>query len=202
MRHKELTVKGPTELGESIEIGLPSWIIQDGNYKDFRVGDTVKFAVELRPTTVERTKSIPFPIVKRIGPAKYQGIALVLSVRPEVWVLDIGICAYIDSPPAVQVAVGDYLSVDFVLGVDPYFYSEVFARLSDFPAMIYTWRVQSILIETAPFVERDHKFVRDPAKLCRRAITETDAQNDDNGNGDYVLVCQRLACPALSAMTR
>ena len=36
-----------------VSIGLSAWIIQDGNYGDFRVGQQARFALEFHPQAME-----------------------------------------------------------------------------------------------------------------------------------------------------
>jgi len=69
------------------------------------------------------------------------------------------------------------------------------------PPLIYTWHINRIGIETAPFIETldargTRTMVRDEAKSAYRDIPETDAWKDDNGDGEYVLECTLADIPA------
>jgi len=83
------------------------------------------------------------------------------------------------------------------LGIDPFFYFETLSRLTGIPPLIYRWKIERILMQTAPFIESDlpvmgKVMVRDPSKLAYREIERTDAWHDDGGNGDYLLECRRV----------
>lgn len=60
--------------------------------------------------------------------------------------------------------------------------------------MIYTWHINKIGIETAPFLETvdargTRIMVRDETKSAFREVQQTDAWKDDDGHGEYVLEC-------------
>jgi hypothetical protein len=40
------------------------------------------------------------------------------------------------------------------LGIDPFLYFENATEIKGIPALIYSWTIEDILIETAPFVEK------------------------------------------------
>lgn len=121
-----------------------------------------------------------------------------------------GILAFQETKPDRHFKKGSLHTGELSLHIDPYFYFEYLHRDSDMPPLIYTWRIKRILIETAPIVEVVKKdfggpsnyWIRDPSQRDRREIAETDAWNDDNGNGDYVLVCERLPDPPRRSSTQ
>jgi hypothetical protein len=51
------------------------------------------------------------------------------------------------------------------LGVDPFFYFEQLHALAGMPPLIYTWRIDEISRQAAPFVEVGNMLIRDPTKL-------------------------------------
>ena len=82
------------------------------------------------------------------------------------------------------------------LGVDPFSYFERFHNLQGMPDLVYTWRIESIVRQTAPFIDRGEGIlVRDPSKLGWMPLDETDAWHDDNGFAEYVLTCTLLDVP-------
>ena len=49
---------------DSLFIGVSSWIIQDGNYPDFRIGDAINIALEFHPYRVCESKSNSSSIIR------------------------------------------------------------------------------------------------------------------------------------------
>ncbi|WP_454740457.1 hypothetical protein [Cupriavidus necator] len=71
-------------------IGLNAWIIQDGNYTDFRVGDRARFALEfggrhLKPSASRGKRYEPK------GSAVYSVVGQVTFSAPNAWAIDFGI---------------------------------------------------------------------------------------------------------------
>src|SRR5256885_14133137 len=87
------------------EIGLSSWIIQDGNYPDFTVGQHAEFALEFYSQTY-RKSDLQAKSAKGLGAAKYDIIGELIYLTSEVWVLDFGICAFQESKPPKGLSVG------------------------------------------------------------------------------------------------
>jgi hypothetical protein len=184
---------------ETWEIGLSSWIIQDGNYPDFTVERAAEFALEFCPTTVRRSQSIA-KSAKRLGAARYEINCEIVYLKPEVWVLDFGLCAFQKSTPPKGLSVDKFITAEIYLGIDPFFYFERLYTISGMPPLVYSWRIKPIAQQTAPFIESREPsgqtfLVRDERRLGYKAIEKTDAWNDDDGRGEYVLNCARLDVP-------
>jgi hypothetical protein len=134
-------------------VGLAAWIIQDGNYGEFAVGDHAEFALQfylgegLAPVRAG-TKRQAIQVAEDL----YQITASVVHVGDHGWVLDFGLLAYGETAPPEGVAVGQVLAGRAALGVDPFSYFEQLAKDPRYPDMVYTWNVRSIGRETAPFV--------------------------------------------------
>jgi hypothetical protein len=188
-------------------IGLSAWIIQDGNYPDFAVGQTVEFAVEFyqQPATaIEVCKSEV--VASQATGNSYSVVAEKVLVTDAVTVLDIGILVYREGTSEFSnVERGDRIRTELELSVDPYFYFESLSSDESIPPLIYSWRITSILRQTAPFIEvasgsgghRGAKMMaRDVSKLGYAQILKTDAWQDDNGFGEYILRCDLLPIPA------
>jgi hypothetical protein len=181
------------------EIGLSSWIIQDGNYGDFKVGERVEFALEFYPHSI-RSSEARLKSAKRLGAAKYEINGEVIYLKDEVWLLDFGICAFQKSAPPRELSVGQFVAGEISLGIDPFFYFERLYTLSGMPPLVYSWKINSIGQQTAPFIETREPsgqkvLVRDENKLGYKSIEATDAWNDDGGNGEYVFKCVRFDVP-------
>jgi len=114
-----------------------------------------------------------------------------------VWVLDFGICAFQESKPPEGISVGNFVAVEIYLGIDPFLYFERLYKLPKMPALIYSWEINSVAQQTAPFIETrgpsgQKILIRDEKKLGYRGICKTDAWKDDGGRAEYVLTCARL----------
>jgi len=177
---------------QPLPVGLFSWIIQDGNYADFRVGETRAFALEFYAAQpLARTQRQDRSLQIR-GDAQFSVVATSLYRAEDWWALDFGTLAYSDRPAPVDHKAGDMFQGDIYLGVDPFFYFEDLSKRPDSPPLIFDWRIVRIEMQTAPFIERDGMQVRDPDKIGWREIDRTNAWSDDNGSAEYILHCTCL----------
>lgn len=188
------------------EIGLSSWIIQDGNYGDFYVRGDADFALEFYCETFEKS-SVAQKSFERVAPATYRINGEVILSREGLWVLDFGLRAFEERRPSIKLVQGDFISGVIHLGIDPFFYFESLSAAPGVPPLIYNWKIENILQQTAPFIETRSEigqriFTRDAEKLGWKAIQKTDAWSDDGGNGDYVLVCALLNAEPRSQMAK
>jgi hypothetical protein len=181
------------------EVGLSSWIIQDGNYGDFETGKSADFALEFYSKSFDRaatkTKS-----ARSLGAAKYDVTAEVIYLTQEVWVLDFGFRAFHDSKPPPGITVGSFVTAEIYLGIDPFFYFEGLHSLPGMLPLIYSWRVTAIGQQTAPIIETRNTsgqkvLIRDETKLGYKTIAKTDGWKDDGGNAAYILFCAQLDVP-------
>ena len=177
---------------ELLQVGLSSWIIADGNYKDFSVGDVRSFALEyyneadLRPATAPRSH-------RHLGDARHAVTGRRVHLGPTWCAIDIGVLAYRELhsfPPPPPSFDGEVY-----LGVDPFFYFETLAHETDGPALIYDWRIHRIEVETAPRILKDGLMIYDPDKR-----KPADVQDTKRGE-DFILHCERLAEPPQRHLT-
>jgi len=191
----------------SWNIGLSAWIIQDGNYPDFTVGQTAEFAVEYyRPPGTGLVLAESAVSAQQVSQTVYEVVAEKVLETDEVTVLDIGILTYREEALQFpEVATGNRFSTQLELEVDPYFYFERISKNQGIPPLIYSWRIDSILRQTAPFIDvipdsgpwaGQKMMIRDASKLGYEEISKTDAWQDDNGTAEYVLCCDLLPVPA------
>jgi len=178
---------------ESLNIGVAAWIIQDGNYGDFSVGQKAKFALEFYPHSLilspKDSKS-----VTHLKASVYQVCAQVIYRTNEVWVLDTGFLAYQEAKPPRDAQVGSWVEGQMYVGIDPFFYFEGLNKLPGMPALTYSFRVEQISLETTPWIKSQDEFgrevmSRDDRQETYREVSETDAWNDDGGNAHYILKC-------------
>ncbi len=175
-----------------LPIGLSSWIIQDGNYDDFEVGQTRAFALEFyAPQSLTRVRA-GSKAFRHVVDADFDVRSECVHGAKNWWILDFGLLAYSDRPAPEPLEVGQLFQGRISLGVDPFFYFEEHARQEGTPALIYDWRIDRIEMQTAPFVEQHRMLVRDASKLGWRSIERTKAWDDDGGNAEYLLHCTCL----------
>lgn len=185
-----------SHLDRQFEIGLSSWIIQDGNYGDFQAGDNAEFALEFYRESLEKS-SLAQKTIERVAPAAYRINGEVIFSREGVWVIDFGLRAFQEHTPSIELKQGAFVSGVIHLGIDPFFYFESLYAVAGMPPLIYQWRIERILRQTAPFIETRSEtgqriLTRDPEKLGWKMIQRADAWSDDGGNAEYVLVCALL----------
>jgi len=160
----------PPQLGPGLwNIHLDSWIIQDGNYPDFVRGQTAEFAVEFRiPDGAEVSECNDAPVAKAVSD-KYEVVGLCVVQKPELTVLDIGVRVYRQEGVGGTgrfFAAGSTFRTKIEPGVDPYFYFEHLNRIGGVEPLVYTWRIDSIMMQAAPFIEAKPRFfTRDPERL-------------------------------------
>jgi len=178
---------------ETLAIGMSAWIIQDGNYGDFRTGQRASFALEFGMREPLVVVDATQPSMRSVGDSDYEAIGKVVYADDEWWVLDIGILIFREMRPQPNAVVGAWLAGKINIGLDPFFYFFRLAHLENAPALIYDWTIEAIEIETAPLIETSpRRFVRDPSRMALRTITETNVWDDDDGHGWYILHCRRV----------
>jgi hypothetical protein len=176
------------------DIGLDAWIIQDGNYPDFEVGQIAEFALEFFiPHGVSAQPSDVKVFANKLENSLYDVVADVLVHTDQITVLDLGVLAYqpkTSLPPSPRVA------VQLNLGVDAFHNFSFTRETGDVLPLVYSWKILSILRQTAPFIETAPRYwMRDPQRLGYEEIPRTDAWHDDGGRADYLLRCELLPIP-------
>ncbi len=157
---------------------MAAWIIQDGNYPDFEVGQTAEFAVEFWLPEGNAVRSSGAEVsATALGHALYDTVAEALVKTGRVTVLDIGILVYGDTQ--TPLAEGSQVAVRLAPSVDPFHYFESLSKTGDVLPLVYWWKIRSILRQTAPFigsvVEGQKTRIRDPQRLGYQEILKTDA---------------------------
>jgi hypothetical protein len=190
-----------------LAVGLGSWIIQDGNYGDFKRGDRKAFALEFWASAeLDKVKSevAPIPSLETSWGAIHKALGKVVHMTDEWWAIDVGILIYTDAQePPKDVGLGDWVSGEINVGIDPFMYFERLARHADAPALIYDWKIEKIEMETSPFIKRRPWLV--PIDLSRPELMEIETTNawvDDGGLANYILHCRRLDGPARRTRSR
>lgn len=179
------------------QIGLSSWIIQDGNYSEFEAGRQYQFALEFYPHQIAlETGAESAPRLSAVGSALYDAHGVIVFRSDSAWAIDFGVPAYQDSQPPGWVKVGAAVHGRVYIGVDPFFYFEHSKNEAGVPNLSRQWLIRRILLETTPWVEtlEDQRPVRrrDESRVSYVEVDATDSWNHDGGDGHYILECELL----------
>ena len=158
---------------DSLNIGLSSWIIRDGNYGDFSVGQKTEFALEFYPHSVQAS-DCRSPSATHLDKNVYQICAQVVYRTNRLWVLDMGFLAYNEMEPPPFAEKGSWVKGEFSIGIDPFMYFEYLKNRSGMPNLTYRFRIDQIFIET------NESYAE---------VAETNAWGDNNGSANYILKC-------------
>ena len=181
---------------EPLDIGVAAWIIQDGNYADFTVGQVVQFALEFYPHSLTASRETSKSATHLKG-SIYDVCGQVVYRTNQVWVLDMGFLAYQEAKPPEYAAKGAWVEGKVYVGIDPFFYFEGLNKLPGMPDLTYNFRIEQILLETTPRLTTQDEsgrtvMSRNEHQESYREVSQTDAWNDDDGNAHYVLNCERI----------
>ena len=173
-----------------MKIGLAAWIIQDGNYPDFAVGDVRRFALEFHAQPFSVSDSGVAACVHRKN-CVYDITARITFKKEDLTVIDFGHFAY--SEQKIAADVGAWISGQLFIGVDPFMYFETWERQAGVPQIKSDWRIDRILLETTPLIEEKPRyFVKDERRFAEIEVGRTNAWDDDKGNGSYALECTEI----------
>jgi hypothetical protein len=187
---------------QALQVGLDAWIIQDGDYDDFKLGQEYKFALAFYPRelAVQPLKlvvvdgAVSPPNLLPVGHGCYDVNGSVIFCSADAWAIDIGVPAYAYQwvrPPA-KAAVGASVSGRVYIGID-----ENPAERPGMPDLSRLWLLRRILLETTPWVdafdESGRKFhTRDESKRAYIEVSATAANKHDQGTAHYLLECELL----------
>jgi hypothetical protein len=179
---------------QQINVGLSSWIIQDGNYGDFALGQETSFALEFYPHSLRKSQQT-VPTLTQIRGYRYQVCGQVIYQTQEVWVINCGLIAYQEGKPPQYAKKGGWVEGEIQIGIDPFFYFEALYKLPGMPDLTYNFRIANILLETTPWLESTdstgQKFLaRDETQESYTEVSQTQAWQDDNGLAEYILQCE------------
>ena len=124
--------------GPVIHVGLSSWIIQDGNYGDFAVGQEAEFALEFHSPKGLRAVEHGPHVAEHLGASRYRVRGPVIFAGPKVWVIATDtFMAFQEKPLPEHVRVGSWVEGEVYLGIDPFFYFEHLHRLDGMPPLAF-----------------------------------------------------------------
>ncbi|PYU78347.1 MAG: hypothetical protein DMG50_27835 [Acidobacteria bacterium] len=181
----------------NLEIYLSSWIIEDGNYADFCVGERRKFALEFWASSPLTKSSENVPFLRKQSGHSYDVTGRLIFASGGVWVIDCGVLAYSDRESEIEGGrkVGDFVRGNLRFGVDPFFYFEQHHKIPNIPPLIYDWQVNSIEQDTTPYILSDdgRMYTRDESKRSHQTVrgTSKDFITLDRAP-EFVLYCSKL----------
>ena len=180
------------------DIGLPTWIIQDGQYPDFEVGQTAEFAVEFWLPEGDAARASSAEVrAKNLADHQYETIAEFVAQTDRITVLDIGILVYGGTQPSLLQR--PRVAVQMALCVDAFHNFYFLSKTGEVVPLVDSWKILAILRRTRPFIEtgvEGQKLrVRDPQRLGYEEVLKTDAWNDDGEHSGYLLRCELLPIP-------
>lgn len=186
-----LTSQYSSRMETNIRIGLNSWIIQDGNYGDFSVGDSSVFALEFCGDALTRSAKRTVELT-HLKESNYRICGKVVFARPNVWVIDVGVQAFWEHALPDSVSVGDWVEGEIFLGIDPFFYKEYLCKEDGIPNLSYSWFIKRIERNDTPWLETSNAhggkmLTRDESQERWLDTPATNAWDDDDGRADYVL---------------
>lgn len=170
-------------------VGLPGWIIEDGNYEDFSLGERRRFALQffdegLREVSGGVSAAVPH------GPGLYDVLGRVAYATKDVVMLNFGLLAFSENGPRGEQA-GGWLAGLVSLSVDCFSYFEIYARRKGIPPAVYTWTITGIWQDTTIWMTKldgmPDKRVRHPATVGYLPLDRTGAAS---GYANYLLRCR------------
>jgi hypothetical protein len=185
-------------------IGLEPWVMVDGHYGDFSVGDTTEFALEfwggrtLAPTDQRRMQCEP------LGGHRYRVVAPVVWTDGDFSMIDIGVQAYVLYPIEQTVPEAGWVAGEIRLDIDCFHYFQQWGPAGEVPPAIYTWRITGIREHSAPRPPDDGDYV-DPDDLpwTVRDVERTRAwEIPEDRVVRYALVCELQDDPPRTRLAR
>jgi hypothetical protein len=181
------------------DIELSTWILADGNYgsTSFDVGKKIRFALEfyLRNYSISSEAKSILPMPSK--PSFYKGTAQSIYNDQTTLVLDFGqILAY--RMTHSDVGLGQLITGDLSLHVDPFHYYDDLCRLPGIPSLIYDWELLGIDIVANPTVDTRLPSLNQTQNDNFIPIKTIDIRGDKQyGSIDsYILHCELLSLQA------
>jgi hypothetical protein len=205
-------------------IGLDGWVLQDGNYTEFEVGERRMFALEVatdRPDALHPTDERQPRAAHTGADTTYDVVAHVMLAvdrghGERLYVVDLGaVRAYthhLRRADGRAVAAGDWLAGRLMVFVDHFSWMDAHAHEPGMPPLVHTWTVEAIEADETPWapVEPGHPSyvgpdeghpvrVRDRTREQWRPVERTASWDDD---GNYRLLCRLDPAPPSPTVPR
>jgi hypothetical protein len=186
-----------TDMTLNLEISLPRWIIEDGNYDDFCVGERRKFALEFWASTPLTRNAENVISLREQSGHSYDVAGRLVFASNGVSVIDCDVLAYSERESEIEggCKVGDFVRGNLRFGVDPFFYFERHYKSPSIPPLIYEWQVNSIEQDTTPYILSNdaRMYIRDESQRSHQAVrgTAKDLIIPDQ-SPEFILYCSKL----------
>jgi hypothetical protein len=184
-------------MSANLEIYLARWVIEDGNYDDFCVGERRRFALECWASSPLTRTGENATYLREASRHSYDVAGKLVFASAGVWVIDCGLLAYSERESEIEggCKVGDFVLGNLTFGVDPFFYFETHNKIPGIPPLIYEWQVNSIEQDTTPYVLSNdgRTYTRDESKRSHQSVRGT-AKNlitPDRGT-EFILFCSKF----------
>jgi hypothetical protein len=171
-------------MSRSLLIGLSAWIIQDGNYSEFVVGQRTRLALAFTPLAPVEITAATSTTLEAIAGSVYRVTGRVVFATHETWVCDFGILAYCESAPPPGVHTDVWVATSIYLGIDPYDYKDNMAGIPGMPQLFYDVEIERIL------QERSGSAQTKAAGAEWREVAATEANSRSGDSDAYLLQCQ------------
>jgi hypothetical protein len=186
-----------TAMKLDLQVFLARWIIEDGNYDDFCVGDRRKFALEIWASAPLAKSAENVMALREQSGHSYDVAGKLVFISDGVWVIDCGVLAYSDRQSEIEggCTIGDFVQGNMRLGVDPFFYFEQHYKVPSIPPLIYEWQVNSIEQDTTPFIlSSDARgYIRDESQRSHQSVRGTAKNLIIPGQcPEFILDCSKL----------
>lgn len=181
-------------------VGLVSWILADGNYGPFSVAQIAEFALTFYSKDGLQISPVREKSARLVSECLYEVVAEVLYAANGCWVIDFGVLAFQDQSPPAGISAGSFVRGELSLTIDPFFYFERLWKLPNVPALIYTWRLEELALNTTPWIEvvKNGRVVNvlDETRVSYEKVTSTSDRSLSGLQGDsWVFRCSRLNVP-------
>jgi hypothetical protein len=172
---------------DEVEICVDAWIIQDGNYGDFRVGEEIRCAFEFYGELNATAQCTPS--MTRLRQNNYRVCAQIVFAGLDAWAVDFGLAAFQEHRPPGFVRIGAWVEGEVELTIDPFMYKDRLMNEIGMPDLFNTWQIVGIARDDTPWIASScgKILTRDQDHPCWTNVQQTDAWNDDGGRSAYLL---------------
>lgn len=175
---------------------LSSWQIQDGWPGELTIGCRLRCSVEFgldSDLMYMAVGPLQSPMALHLGDGRYRVTSQVMDYHAGLLLLDIGIPVSRTIRRSRHFSVGEWLTGEAVLGVDPYHAPTRHAPDPTKGPVFIDWQVDGILMQVArpaDMVPGDRRAASTPSAWQR--LLRTNSWEDDGGNAEYLLECRRV----------
>ncbi len=166
---------------------LSAWAIQDGNFSDTSVGETLRYAIRLGPSQAEIHREGDFstePGLRRFGASyRAQGKIVLIHRRHNLMVVDFESFSALATLSRWEPTAGRTFSGNVILTVDAFEYRETYSRIRGMPPIDREWLITGIFRESQ--ADEAASYLVNGAGLV--GVQKTDAFSDRGGHAEYVL---------------